>query len=543
MNKKSTVQSPQSIKLDRLPPNDGAAEQGVLGCVLLAPTTCMDEADEKGLTADWFYDLRHQTVWHAITWLREHGQPVIDVITLQGRLKDMNMLDEVGGIAYLAQLQDAVPSAANIFYYLDKVRDKWLLRKMVQTGTNTVGRVFDYEGEVDALVDEVMTDFRLIEELAQGRTATERELATVILEEVIPGIEKNYHRGAAQIEGLTTGLAYLDKMLSGMGGDNGNYLVCAGRPGTGKTALAIQIAQHVALEAVWWTEKKDAAGNVLTKPDEKTGEPRALMDRHQGKPVGIFSLEMSRKSLGRRMLFQQANADLQRWRTGFATNADLVPLVKAAETLAKAGIYIDESPGITVGQLKARARRWHRQHGVRFFVVDYFQLLRGEPRRRQQSQVEELEDISHELLTLGKELDCPILVLCQMNRDWERDPTRTPQLSDLKGCGAVEQDAHVVMFLYRPKLGDTAKDFYESCMEQKFGPNWRKWDGHPHRVNGLVAKNREGPTGKAELLFLRSSTKFHDWNGWLKENKLKAAASGEGQYKGEELDVETGREP
>lgn len=508
---------------DRLPPHSPEAEQGICGCVLLSPSVCLDELHEAGFRAEHCYDLRHVTVMEAVFAMREARQ-AIDIITLQQHLKDKGLLEQVGGIAFLAGLPDAVPSAANLSYYADIVIEKWRLRTMIQTCNDVVSRVYEYEGDVDTLVDECERDFLKATEREQARpTQTLKEL---LLNHTVPELESAYHRGRAQIVGYTTGLEYWDKVLGGLGGDNGNYIVLAARPGMGKTTVAVQIAAHVSGKHTEWTEVPEAearaAGSFHESEDNKFFIPVV------GVPVGIFSLEMSAKSLARRILFQRSNADIQRWKTGFAKKEDFPLLMRGVEALAKGKpILIDDDSDGRISRIRAVARRWHRQHGVRFFILDYFQLLVGDLKKNRASQVEEMEGVSKAILALSKELNCPFLILAQMNRDWERDPHRTPQLSDLKGCGAIEQDAHVVSFLYKPKLNEKNQEFYDECMAKEGGKNWKKWNGRPIRVNALVAKNREGETGPAELIFIKASTQFQDWNVWLKEKGYKRAASGE----------------
>jgi replicative DNA helicase len=212
-----------------------------------------------------------------------------------------------------------------------------------------------------------------------------------------------------------------------------------------------------------------------------------------------------------------------------------VLLTRAAEPLARENrVVIDDTPRLRIGRLKAQWRRWFRQYGVRLFVLDYLQLMQGDVQRGRPDRVQELAEISAELQALGKELNCPMIILAQMNRDYEKDPNRAPRMSDLKDCGAVEQDADVIGFLYKPRLSEGQEEFFEGAMKSKFGENWRKWDSRPERINALFAKNRFGPCGKVELLLTHSSTRFYDWNVWLKENGLKGAAAGESQYKDED---------
>lgn len=524
----------KKTRAEKEPPHSPEAEQGVVGCVLLSPSECLDECNEARLSPEWFYDLRHTTIYEHALKLQLEGKPW-DVIVLQQRLKDAGLLEEIGGISYLASLPDAVPSTANLSYYLDIVREKWQLRTMLQMCSGVIDSVSEFEGHVDELFTTIHSQFLQIQEAASR--PSESTIRDVLKNRVLPKMEAHYTRGRAQITGVTTGLEYLDKIFSGLGGGNGNYYVLAARPNVGKTSLISQIAMHVSQDYRFLKEvpaeeaenRKAKGEQIITIDDGKQ------LAWHQGLPVGISSMEMQTDSLVQKMLFQRSGADLQRWRTGFAYEGDLTIIGKAASELGASNrIIIDDSPRLRIGQLKARWRRWYRQYGVRFFILDYLQLMQADQKKFRNDRVQELEEVSAEIQALGKELNCPLMILAQMNRDYEKDPFRAPRMSDLKNCGAVEQDADAITFLYEPKLSDTAREFFENAMHAKFGENWKKWDAKPQRINALVAKNRLGPKGKAELLLLHSSTTFVDWNVWLKENKLKAAAMGESKYNNDE---------
>lgn len=538
---------------NRVTPQAPEAEQGVLGCVLQAPAKCLDDVDELGVQAEWFYDLRHQLIFQTAHGMHTRTpRQAVDLITLQTALKEAGQLDQVGGIAYLNELQDATPSAANLSYYVEIVKEKWQLRALLEGCRDIAGRIYTHEGDVDQLLAEAQKVFVKLEQASSP--TSEQRIKTLLLEKVIPRLEGHYSRGRAQIEGVTTGLEYLDKILCGMGAEHGNYYVIAARPNTGKTSLVTQIAMHAARDYTWWTKKTGADGQPETRYDADKGMDVPVMQPHTGIPVGISSLEMRADALVQKMLFQRGGADLQRWRTGYATGDDLVLLVKASTELSAANnIVIDDTPRLRIGQLKAKWRRWYHQYGVRLFMLDYLQLMQGDAKKFRPQRNEELAEVSAEIQALGKELNCPMLILAQMNRDYEKDPNRAPRMSDLKDCGAVEQDADVIAFLYEPRMSDTNQEFYDRAMnayfETKVKPTlraavqatatWKKWDGRPQRINALIAKNRLGPKGKAELLLLHSSTTFADWNVWLKQHKLKSAAKGEeSRYEGEDASEE-----
>jgi replicative DNA helicase len=456
--RRKNISPSDSIKLDRLPPHSPEAEMGVLGCALLSPNECLGECIEKlkDSGAEFFYDLRHQTIYEMLAEMFNTRQ-AIDVITVQQKLKDKQLLEQIGGIAYLSQLQDSVPSAANLSYYLEIVREKFLLRKMIQTCTEVVGRVYDYEGEVDALMDEVERDvLRISESRAQDSVATTKDLVTKAI-----GTIENFFSRKGTLTGLATGYADLDRMTDGLHGQE--MIVIAARPSMGKTSLAMNIVEHVVLELKL--------------------------------PVAVFSLEMGAEALILRMMCSIARVNLRSIREGFMSESDFPKLTSAAGKLANSKLFIDDSAGLSILQLRARARRLAQQHDVKLFVVDYLQLLHSTARRSQENRQQEISDISSGLKALAKELKVPVLVLSQLNREMERDKNRKPRLSDLRESGAIEQDADLVGLLYKPNAGD-----------DEDGVAAEEADGLP--VNLLIAKQRNGPTGDINLTFLKNYTRF-----------------------------------
>src|SRR5215471_4234062 len=445
-----------AANVDRLPPHSLESEMGVLGCVLLSPNECMGECIEKFKGgAEVFYDLKHQTIFTMLAEMYD-SRVAIDVITLQQRLKNKQLLEQVGGLAYLSALPDAVPSAANLEYYLDIVQEKYLLRRMIHTCTDVVGRVYDFEGEVDALMDEVERDvLRISEARVQTTTTTIKDL----VKKAINTIE-DFHQRQGLLTGIGTGFTDLDKMTSGLHG--GEMIVIAARPSMGKTSLAMNIAEHVAIE--------------------------------QKLPVGVFSLEMTSESLVLRMLCSRSRVNLRNVRDGFLAERDFPKLTGAAGKLANAPLFIDDSSGLSILQLRAKARRMFQQFGIKLFVVDYLQLLHSTARRAENRQ-QEIADISSGIKALAKELNVPVIVLSQLNREIEREKGRAPRLSDLRESGAIEQDADVVGLLYRP-----------SSDEDEGGAAGDEPDALP--VNLLIAKQRNGPTGDVNLTFLKSFTRF-----------------------------------
>src|SRR6266704_3596515 len=430
--------STTDARVDRLPPHSPEAEQGVLGCVLLSPNDCMGECIEKFKSgAEVFYDLRHQTIFGALAEMYD-SREAIDLITLQQRLKNKQLLDEVGGIPYLAGLPDTVPSSANLAYYLEIVQEKYLLRKMIRICTDVVGRVYDYEGEVDALMDEVERDIlRISESRVQSQTITIKDL----VKKAINTIE-DFHQRQGVLTGVGTGFTDLDKMTSGF--HAGEMVVIAARPSMGKTSLAMNIAEHVAIDLKL--------------------------------PVGVFSLEMTSESLVLRMLCSRSRVNLRNVRDGFLAERDFPKLTGAAGKLANAPLFIDDSSALSILQLRAKARRMFQQYSIKLFIIDYLQLIHSTARKAENRQ-QEIADISSGIKALAKELNVPVIVLSQLNREVEREKGRPPRLSDLRESGAIEQDADLVGLLYRP-----TKDGDDSATDQA------RSDAEP--INLLIAKQR-----------------------------------------------------
>ncbi len=458
-------QSASAPSVDRLPPHSIECEMGVLGCVLLSPNECMGVCIEKFKgSQEVFYDLRHQTIYSVLAEMYDKRE-AIDVITLQQKLKDKQLLEQVGGIAYLASLPDAVPSAANLSYYLDFVQEKYLLRRMIHTCTDVVGRVYDYEGEVDALMDEVERDIlRISEARVESHTSTIKEL----VHKAINTIE-DFHQRQGKLTGIGTGFTDLDKMTNGL--HAGEMVVIAARPSVGKTSLAMNIAEHVAIE--------------------------------QKLPVGVFSLEMTAESLVLRIICSRSRVNLHSIRDGFLLERDFPKITMAAGQLSGAPLFIDDTSGLSILQLRAKARRMAQQYGIKLFVIDYLQQMHSSSRKADNRQ-QEIADISNGVKALSKELKIPVIVLSQLNRDFERDKSRKPNLADLRESGAIEQDADFVGILYKADPEDPNKR-KDDVTDEETGITP---DSIP--VNLLVAKQRNGPIGEVPLTFLRTITRFEN---------------------------------
>jgi replicative DNA helicase len=444
----------QADRFDRLPPHSPEAEQGVLACCLVSPNECVPECLAKfgDGSGDVMYDLRHKVIFAALAEMYD-ARTGIDVITLQQRLKNAGKLDEVGGIAYLSVLPDTIPSAANLPYYLAIVWEKYLLRRTIQVCTEIVGKAYEHQGAVDQLLDEVERD---ILHVAERRTHGQSSLPLrPFIHKAVETIER-CHDGKGKLRGLSYGFVDLDKMTWGM--TPGQMIIIAGRPSMGKTSLVLNIADHV-----------------------------GVVDQIA---VGVFSLETTGENLAMRMLCARSRISMNNIRDGFLVERDFPKITSSAGKLAGAPIYIDDSCGLSILELRARARRMMQQFGVKLFVVDYLQLLRS-TNRRADSRQQEIADISGGIKALAKELSLPVIVLSQLNRLLDREKSRKPALADLRESGSLEQDADVVGMLYRPS------DAGEGSPDRDSVP-----------VNLFIAKQKDGPTGDIPFTFLRNYTRF-----------------------------------
>ncbi|MFM1768565.1 MAG: hypothetical protein RJA22_1094 [Verrucomicrobiota bacterium] len=442
-------------RVERILPHSLEAEQGVLGSILLSPGEVIGECIQKFKSgSDVFHDLRHRAIYEACLEMYDRKAP-IELPSLLQALRDRNQLESVGGVAYLSSLPDAVPSAANLDYYAGIVREKHVLRRMIATCNTAVARAYDEQGEVDSMVDEVQRD---ILQIAQDRE--DRGMARIkdLVSQSVAKIEE-YYINRGQPTGLGTGFTDLDKMTTGL--QPGDMVVIAARPSMGKTSLAMNIAEHVAVDLRL--------------------------------PVGVFSLEMTAQSLVMRLLCSRARINLRNVTSGFLSERDLPRIGGVAQTLAAAPLFIDDTSGLSILQLRAKARRMFQQFQIKLFVIDYLQLLHSSSRKADNRQ-QEIADISNGVKQLAKDLNVPVIVLAQLNREMEKEKNRKPRLSDLRESGSIEQDADLVAMLYREQRDD-----------DEGGPSPDQ-DAVP--VNLLIAKQRNGPTGDVPLTFFKSYTRF-----------------------------------
>jgi replicative DNA helicase len=439
----------------RLLPQSPDAEQGVLSAFLLAPREVGGMCVERGITSEFFHTPAHGTIYRAMLDMWNQNKPV-DVISVTQALTDALAIDSVGGPYFVSQLMTFVPTAANAGYYLDIVCDKALLRRMIVTATEYASRGYDEQETPLELVDEFESKLLSIRgNIGQGRQVDTKELVMQAME----SIEAIYERRGA-VTGLATGFVELDKMIDGFHPQD--MIVIAARPSVGKSALAANIADHIAIEL--------------------------------GHPVALFSLEMSSQQLMQRFLCSRARVNLQRVRDGFLRERDFPSLTNAAARIAESRLLIQEYVGLSIQDLKAKARRLKREQNIKLIIVDYLQLLRSNTKRGQENRQQEVSEISCGIKEIARELNIAILVLAQLNRDIQKRGGK-PRLSDLRESGSIEQDADIVAFINRDEMN-------AETQEEKM-----QLEG---KADLIICKQRRGPTGEIPLTFLAEYTRFED---------------------------------
>ncbi len=426
------------------------AEQSILGGILL-DNHAINSVIEIIDTTD-FYSEAHKKIFSAIIDLSERSEPS-DLITLSNLLRDKKQIDTIGGVAYLASLVDNVPSAAHIAYYAKIVKEKSILRRLIGVSTEILTKSYESSSNVNDVLDDAENAiFQITENKIKPSFFPLKDL----IKDSFKTIEQLYEKKAL-ITGVPTGYDELDQLTSGF--QNSDLIIIAGRPSMGKTALAINIAQNASIKT--------------------------------GIPVAIYSLEMSREQLALRMLASEARVDSQRLRKGFLGETDWPKLTTAAGTLSDAAIFIDDTPAISVLEMKAKARRLKAEHGLGLIVLDYLQLMRG--RNASMPREQEISEISRSLKSLAKELNVPVVALSQLNRQVEARTDKRPQMADLRESGAIEQDADVIVFIYRDEVYNKSEDSPEKGLAEI-----------------IVGKQRNGPTGKVKLSFLKDYTRFEN---------------------------------
>lgn len=437
---------------DKLPPQNTEAEQCLLGCLMLDKDAIVKVVDF--IKAEDFYRNSHQEIFQAIADLYERSEPG-DILSISARLKEKNKFEEIGGLAYLTSLINSVPTATHVQNYAKIVRQKKILRDLISASHEIGLSAFDEAQEVDVLLDKAEKTVFNIGQRALTQTFTPvKEILSDTFERID---ELSKHQGA--LRGLATGFKGLDSVLAGL--QKSDLIVLAARPSMGKSSLALDIARHVAI--------------------------------FENKPVGLFSLEMSKDQIADRLISSQANIDLWRLRTGRMHDTegdnDFSRIQHAMGTLSEAPIYIDDAGSVNILQMRAMARRLQASKGLGLLIVDYLQLM--EPTNKYQAAVQQVTEISRALKTLAKELNVPVLALSQLSRAVEARVPQIPRLADLRESGAIEQDADVVLFIYR---------------EDRYNENSLK----KNIADVIIAKHRNGPLGKVELYFDEQRVSFRN---------------------------------
>ncbi|KRL87407.1 replicative DNA helicase [Ligilactobacillus apodemi DSM 16634 = JCM 16172] len=445
---------------DSLPPQNIEAEQAVLGAVFLSPDALADAMEF--VEADDFYRRAHQILFQTMIDLNDDGE-AIDVLTVNSRLEMNNQLDDVGGVAYIAELASSVPTAANIGYYAKLVAEKAVLRRMISAATNIITQAKEQDEPVSQLLESAE---RQIMEVAENRTQSGFKEIGKVLTDSLDEIDK-LSKQEEDITGLATGYRDFDHMTAGLQPDN--LIILAARPAVGKTAFALNIAQ-----------------NIGTSTD---------------KTIALFSLEMSAESLVNRMICAEGSISANHLRTGQLDNQEWANLIVAVGALSKTNIYIDDTPGIKMSEIRAKSRRLAKEKGnLGLIVIDYLQLIEGS---NKESRQQEVSEISRQLKKLSKELSVPIIALSQLSRGVEQRQDKRPVLSDIRESGSIEQDADIVAFLYRD-------DYYERADgEEKDDDNEDEIQNQDvGEVELIIEKNRAGARGTVKLLFIKSYNKF-----------------------------------
>ena len=438
---------------DKIPPQDIEAEQAVLGAIFLDSDTLIDAMEI--VTPRSFYRRSHQIIFQSMIQLSNRGE-AIDLVTLKAEIEKSNALEDIGGISYLSELSQSTPSSASVSYYAKIVDDKSLLRQLIQTANQIVVKSFEQGEEVQAIVDEAE---RSILEVSEKRNSTGFQSIADVLNQSIETIDR-LAQNNEEITGLPTGYQALDKMTAGL--QKEELIILAARPAVGKTAFALNIAQ-----------------NVGTKTD---------------KTVAIFSLEMGAESLVNRMLCAEGSIEASHLRTGQLNEEEWRNLIVAMGSLSRASIYIDDTPGIKISEIRARCRKLAQETGnLGLILIDYLQLIEGTGRENRQQEVSE---ISRQLKTLAKELKVPVIALSQLSRGVEQRQDKRPVLSDIRESGSIEQDADIVAFLYRD-------DYY-----QREGDEEEEEQSNNNVIEVIIEKNRSGARGTVELLFVKEYNKF-----------------------------------
>jgi len=438
-------------KKGRVPPQNTDAEQSLLGGILIDPEALNKIVDI--VDAEDFYREDHRTIFQMVLELYERNEP-IDIVTVSGLARDKGLIERMGGIANLSRLVDGMPTSANIAQYAKMVKEKALLRNIMRTATEIVEKGYEVDTNVDNFIDEAE---RMIFQIAEKKYKPSFFPMKALVMESMKTIENLSERHDG-ITGVPTGFTDLDKMTGGL--QPSDLIIVAGRPSMGKTSFALNMAQYAALSS----------------------------DGDNGVPIGIFSLEMSKEQLVMRLLSSEAEVEFFKIRSGGLRDEERTRLGRAAGKLYSAPLYIDDTPALSVLELRARARRLKKEHGLELLVIDYLQLMRGRASNLDRRE-QEISEISRSLKALAKELNVPIIAISQLNRMVEQREDKRPRLADLRESGAIEQDADVIIFIYRDIV-------------------YNKDTKEPNTAEIIIGKQRNGPVGDVRLTFLDKYTTF-----------------------------------
>ncbi len=447
---KASLQVQKDPSFQKLPPQSIEAEESIISALLLNNDVLLEILDL--LRPEDFYKIAHQKIFDAVTELFSENEPV-DLVTLAERLKTAGQLESVGGAVYLAKIVDTAPVPANAKYYAKIIRDKAILRRMITTASDIVKRCYEESGDIDEVIDYAEG---LFFDIAEQKVKQNIFPLSGIIESNIDTLEKR--QGNRELmSGVPTGFKKFDELTSGF--QKSDLIILAARPGMGKTALALNLARHSAVDA--------------------------------DVPVAIFSLEMSKEQLSLRLLCSEARINGSKVRDGFFDDDDWLRLTNAAGVLSGAPIYIDDSPDLSTLDIKTKCRRLKREKNIGMILIDYIQLMR--PAKARERRELEISEMSRTLKGLAKELSVPVIALSQLNRRLEDRADKRPQLSDLRESGALEQDADLVIFIYRDDVYNTEEN----------NPNKNIAEIH-------LAKQRNGPTGMCPLVFKGEFTRFEN---------------------------------
>ena len=434
--------------MTRIPPHSVESEQSILGSILLDKDAIITVTET--IKPDDFYKEAHKIIYECMITLSNKGEP-IDLITLTEELRKQGHLNDIGGISYITSLSTIVPTTSNVKYYADIVKEKSVLRKLIKASNEIINLGYSGATKIEDVLEQAE---KSIFDISQEKTSDDFKSINLVLMDAYDMIEKLY-TNKSDVTGITTGFKDLNKKINGL--QRTDLILIAARPAMGKTAFSLNLVQNAAL-------KGDAS-------------------------VAVFSLEMSKEQLVQRMLSSQSSVELKKIKTGTLNDNDWPRIIDAMAVLSDAKIHIDDTPGIKISELRSKCRKLKIEKGLDLVLIDYLQLMEGEGNN--ESRQQEISKISRSLKLLAKELNCPVVALSQLSRAPEQRADHRPMLSDLRESGAIEQDADIVMFLYRD-------EYYHADSESK------------NIGEVIIAKNRHGETGSVELVWLGEVQRFGD---------------------------------